>query len=140
MANRLKMAIIQAILQLHSLGWSRRRIADELGIDRDTVRRYLSRYLGGPNAAILPAGSKRKKAPRRRLLKRPKLTKSNRFNEDSIPTTPAAEFRPTKAFQLPDDTCAQCRGQLSNSECVARKLRKLKIKHIALGKRSANVA
>ncbi len=57
MANRLKMAIIQAILHLHSLRWSRRRIADELGIDRDTVRRYLSRHLGGPNAAIPPAGS-----------------------------------------------------------------------------------
>src|SRR6185437_8213290 len=42
MANRLKMAIIQAILHLHSLRWSRRRIADELGIDRDTVRRYRS--------------------------------------------------------------------------------------------------
>jgi transposase len=57
MANRLKMAIIQAILHLHSLRWSRRRIADELGIDRDTVRRYLSRHLRGPNAAIPPAGS-----------------------------------------------------------------------------------
>jgi transposase len=57
MANRLKMAIIQAILHLHSLGWSRRRIAKELDIDRDTVRRYLSRHLGGPNAAIPPAGS-----------------------------------------------------------------------------------
>src|SRR3569623_2729448 len=57
MANRLKMAIILAILHLLSLRWTRRRIADELGIDRDTVRRYLSRHLGGPNAAIPPAGS-----------------------------------------------------------------------------------
>lgn len=56
MANRLKMAIIQAILHLHSLRWSQRRIAEELDIDRDTVRRYLSRHLGGPNAAIPPAG------------------------------------------------------------------------------------
>ena len=59
----------------------------------------------GSNTAIPPAGSKRKKAVRRRLPTRPRLAKSNRFNEDSIPTTPAAEFRSAlAAFQLPDDT------------------------------------
>ena len=57
MANQLKMAIVHSILHLHSLHWSRRRIAAELGIDRGTVGRYLSRHLGGANAAISPAGS-----------------------------------------------------------------------------------
>jgi transposase len=56
MANQLKMAIVQAILQLHALRWSQRRIAAELEIDRGTVRRYLSRHVGGPNAAIPPSG------------------------------------------------------------------------------------
>jgi transposase len=56
MSNRLKMAITHAILRLHSLHWSQRQIARELGIDRRTVQRHLLRGLHGPNAAIPPAG------------------------------------------------------------------------------------
>jgi transposase len=41
MANRLKMADIQAILSLKARGWSNRRIASELGVDRETVARYV---------------------------------------------------------------------------------------------------
>lgn len=41
MANQLKMAEIQAILALKSRGWSNRRIAVELGVDRETVGRYV---------------------------------------------------------------------------------------------------
>ena len=41
MANRLKMARVQSILSLHAQGWSQRRIARELGIDRETVSRYV---------------------------------------------------------------------------------------------------
>ena len=37
MANRLKMAKIEAILGLYERKWSVRRIAKELGIHRDTV-------------------------------------------------------------------------------------------------------
>ena len=51
------MAIVQAIQQLHASGWSRRRIAKELAIDRGTVARYLPAPPPDPNAAILPAGS-----------------------------------------------------------------------------------
>jgi IS30 family transposase len=60
MANRLEMAIHDAILQLHGLHWSRRRIARELGIDRATVARHLAhrkRQEVLSNAAKLPAGS-----------------------------------------------------------------------------------
>src|SRR5438552_43180 len=56
MANRLKMAIHDAILQLHAQHWSKRRIARHLGIDRATVARHLRRRAGLSNAAILPAG------------------------------------------------------------------------------------
>ena len=41
MANRLKMARVQSILSLHAQGWSRRRIARELCVDRETVSRYV---------------------------------------------------------------------------------------------------
>jgi IS30 family transposase len=38
MAHVLKMAKIPSIEQLHAAGWSRRRIAEALAIDRGTVR------------------------------------------------------------------------------------------------------
>ncbi len=57
MANVLKMAIVQSIQQLHAAGWSQRRIARELEIDRGTVARYLRPPRPDPNAAISPAGS-----------------------------------------------------------------------------------
>ena len=41
MANQLKMAIVQSIQQLHALGWSQRRIARQLGIDRGAVKKHL---------------------------------------------------------------------------------------------------
>jgi transposase len=41
MANRLKMATVQSILSLHARGWSQRRIARELGVDRESVARHL---------------------------------------------------------------------------------------------------
>lgn len=41
MANRIKMAIETAIYVLRNRGWSKRKIARELGLHRDTVRRYL---------------------------------------------------------------------------------------------------
>ena len=41
MANHLTMAIIDTIRTLHDRGWSQRRIALEMGIDRSTVGRYL---------------------------------------------------------------------------------------------------
>lgn len=57
MANRLKMAILHSIQLLHSLHWSQRRIADELGIDRGTVRKYLACGSCEAKPAIPPSGS-----------------------------------------------------------------------------------
>lgn len=56
MSNRLKMANIQAVLQLHAQGWSFRRIAKELHIDRDTVSRYVRLSKAKP-AIEAPTGS-----------------------------------------------------------------------------------
>ncbi len=55
MANQLKMAEIQTILALHQHGWSSRRIARELGIDRETVGQYVHRSQAKPASA--PPGS-----------------------------------------------------------------------------------
>jgi transposase len=57
MANRLEMANIQAILQLHALQWSHRRIARRLGVDRATVAKVIRAAQAAPKPAIAPSGS-----------------------------------------------------------------------------------
>jgi transposase len=57
MANLLKMAISESIRTLHLRGWSQRRIADELGINRETVARHLRLGDPAPKPAIAPIGS-----------------------------------------------------------------------------------
>jgi transposase len=57
--NQLKMDIQQSITNLTGCGWSQRRIARELGINRETVAKYRreARAQAASNPAILPAGS-----------------------------------------------------------------------------------
>ena len=57
MANQLRMALIDSIFTLQQRGWSARRIAQELGIDRETVARYLKQRLAESKPAIAPLGS-----------------------------------------------------------------------------------
>ena len=63
--NQLKMDIQQTIGTLSRGGWSQRRIARELGIDRETVARYrrLAREAEAPKPAIPPAGSELVQTP-----------------------------------------------------------------------------
>src|SRR5262245_44790464 len=53
--NLLKVNVQQSILTLAGHGWSRRRIARELNVDRATVRRHLE--AARANAAISTLGS-----------------------------------------------------------------------------------
>jgi transposase len=57
--NQLKMDLRQSIITLSGEGWSQRRIARELGINRETVAKYRreSRANAQSKPAILPAGS-----------------------------------------------------------------------------------
>ena len=57
MANRLKMAKVHAIQVLRSRGWSQRRIAQELGVHRDTGARYVREQAeaAGPGPPRRPA-------------------------------------------------------------------------------------
>ena len=58
MANRLKMATVHAIGTLKRQGWSQRRIARFLGIDRRTVKRHLDNLSEDSNATTnAPTGS-----------------------------------------------------------------------------------
>ncbi len=61
MANLLKMAISETIRTLHRRGWSQRRIADELGINRETVARHLRQADALPKPANAPTGSEEAK-------------------------------------------------------------------------------
>jgi transposase len=54
MANELKVAKVLSIKALHAQGWSQRRIARELGIDRESVARHLR---AGSKPAKAPPGS-----------------------------------------------------------------------------------
>ena len=42
--GQLKMAKVNAILTLHEQGWSQRKIAEYLGIHRETVGRYVAAF------------------------------------------------------------------------------------------------
>jgi transposase len=57
MANLLKMAISETIRTLHLRGWSQRRIAAELGINRETVARHIRQADPPPKPANAPLGS-----------------------------------------------------------------------------------
>jgi transposase len=57
MSNLLIVAMIDLILSLHRKGWSQRRIASELDINRETVARYLKQARAAPKPAIAPPGS-----------------------------------------------------------------------------------
>jgi transposase len=57
MSNLLKVAMIDAILSLHRQGLSQRRIARELGVNRETVARYLSEVGTAPKPGNAPPGS-----------------------------------------------------------------------------------
>jgi transposase len=58
MSNDLKVSLQATIYSLHDRGWSRRRMARELGIDRETVGRYL--LLAKPAISTTGKGVERK--------------------------------------------------------------------------------
>jgi len=59
MANHLKMAAVQTVYTLLERGWSQRRIARTLGIDRGTVARYARMARDRAKPARAPLGSDR---------------------------------------------------------------------------------
>src|SRR5271157_1326599 len=63
MSNRLRMANIHAIIGLLEQDWSYRRIARELGVDRETVARYDRLRHNQPKPAIVAPGSQLSEGP-----------------------------------------------------------------------------
>lgn len=56
MANQLSVVKVHSILTLHGRGWSQRRIARELGVDRETVARHL-RLSGAGKSQSAPSAN-----------------------------------------------------------------------------------
>jgi len=73
MANQLRMATVESIISLYQSGWSRRRIAKQLGVDRETVSRHLRLAATGSNPALVLTGP----------------SADNRPNPAIVPTGPA---------------------------------------------------
>jgi transposase len=63
MANHLKMAKVQALHVLAERGWSLRRIARELGIHRDTVKRHLALEQAAKQASNPATGGENRPNP-----------------------------------------------------------------------------
>ena len=61
MANQIKMATSASIIELYVRGWSQRRIARELGLDRETVSRHIRLHAETDvsKPANVPAGDER---------------------------------------------------------------------------------
>ena len=58
MGNYIKVAVMNSIITRYGRGWSKRRIARELGLDRETVRRHLRLWQEGiSKPAISTAGN-----------------------------------------------------------------------------------
>ncbi len=57
MANHLRVAMIHAIVTLHQRGWSNRRIARELGVDRGAVARHVAVISAATIGENAPPGS-----------------------------------------------------------------------------------
>jgi len=56
MANQLNEANVLSIKSLHQQGWSQRRIARELGLNRETVAKYVHELSKPANLGPAPSG------------------------------------------------------------------------------------
>ena len=85
MANRIKVAVSSTILTLHEQGWSFRRIAQTLGIHRETVSRYVRGQVA--QSASNPApGSEGQAEPKPATNPPPGSTEADRPKPASNPT------------------------------------------------------
>jgi transposase len=94
MANLLKMAKVQSILSLHAQGWPQRRIARELGVDRETVGKYLRQQLCGAKPANAPTGWGESKPATLAPLPAPEPKPANAPTGSDFPRGPASQCAP----------------------------------------------
>jgi len=104
MANRLKVAKVLSIKQLHSQGWSQRKIARELGVSRNAVARALRKGVDLAQTGASSEESNEAKAPTG------SGDQPDRSNEAKAPTGSRSlcePFRQTILSKLEQDFSAQ---------------------------------
>jgi hypothetical protein len=116
MANRLKMANLEAILSLYQRKWSIRRIAKELGLHRDTVARYVQLHEAKAKPASAAEGAQSSKqatpAAGASAANRPPPRGAHRLGDSAGPEVAASQPVRTVAANHPRQ--ARCR-----TDCAA---------------------
>ena len=97
MANTLKVAKVASIIELHSQGWSQRRIARELGVSRGAVERRLRAGAAKTDAPSDSDDSNRAKAP---TGSDDSASDSNRATPSQAPTGSRSECEPLRSIIL----------------------------------------
>lgn len=119
MANRLKMNMVQAVVALFEQNWSQRRIAGELGIDRETVSRYLKRWQNS-KPAIVHTGSLPASDPLLGGLPGPGLVEPSGPATDSAGRlSECAPFRDLILAKLDQGLSAHASGRISRPSTVS---------------------
>jgi len=108
MANLLKMAKVQSILSLHAQGWAQRRIARELGIDRETVRKYLRQQLCEAEPANAPTGSESSKPASLALVPAREPEPANAPIGNSAPDSPPKPANAPTGWNFPRGPTSRC--------------------------------
>jgi transposase len=103
MSNHLKVAMIDLILSLHRKGWSQRRIAIELEINRETVARYLKLAGAAPKPAIAPSGSDSSGSAPKPAIAPPGSSGLEIAASADVPTLSSAIDRSSQARGRPSD-------------------------------------
>ena len=108
MANQLKMADQQAIIALAGHGWSFRRIADELGVHRETVARYVRLSQEAPKPEVPPPELE--------------VPPPEPDSKPAIPITGGEEMAPTRRILTTSAPSTPIRGRIAkvhgNSGCI----------------------
>lgn len=91
MANRLKVAKVSSILELHERGWSQRRIARELGVSRGAVARHLR---AASNEAKAPSGSDTSNGAKAPTGSGDQAERANRATPAKAPTGSRSQCEP----------------------------------------------
>lgn len=110
MANRLKVAKVLSIKQLHDQGWSQRRIARELGVSRDAVARQLAKTADSGEPATEEGDSNKATSEKAPTGSQQHEGASNKATTPTKAPTGSGTLSPTDLTNRTADTPAESRS------------------------------